>query len=477
MHRRSTEFPPRIAQPHGCKPSLDVRPVGSLDALACAQRLSDLPDLVLFDSAMRHPVLGRYSFVAADPFGRFVVRNGRASWNGEPQDRPPLATLQSLLNRYSQPTLANLPPFQGGAAGFISYDLRHALERLTPAAAALPCPDAVLPFYDVVLAFDHATSGAWLISTGWPEQDPEQRARRATARAEWFLERLDRPEGWGGRHALANSWASNFSANEYANAVCRVIDYILAGDIFQANIAQRFTAETADGFDALAFYRRLRTANPAPFAAFLHFGEIIIASSSPERFVKVEQGRVETRPIKGTAPRSSDPSRDRDLADALLASEKDRAENLMIVDLLRNDLSRVCRPHSVRTPRLCGLESYAAVHHLVSVVEGELEQGLTAIDLLAACFPGGSITGAPKIRAMEIITEIERLARQVYCGSIGYFGFDGTADTNIAIRTVMLNDRTAIFQAGGGITALSDPRSEYEETLAKAQRIFAAFEE
>ncbi|WP_244889850.1 aminodeoxychorismate synthase component I [Microvirga massiliensis] len=462
---------------HSCGLFIDISPLGGLDALVCVQRLRDLPDLVFLDSAMRHPVLGRYSFVAADPFSRFVVRNGCSTWNGEIQDEHPLATLQKLLNRYRQPTLAGLPPFQGGAAGFVSYDFRHLLEELTPATATLPCPDVVLPFYDVVLAFDHATREGWLISTGWPEQDPEQRARRAAVRAEWFLERLHRPESQGGRYTLASSWVSNFSADEYAEAVRQVIAYILAGDIFQANIAQRFIAETADSFDPLAFYERLRTTNPATFAAFLQFKEIAIASSSPERFVKVERGRVETRPIKGTAPRSSDPLRDRDLADALLGSEKDRAENLMIVDLLRNDLSRVCRPHSVRTPWLCELESYAAVHHLVSVVEGELKPGLTAVDLLAASFPGGSITGAPKIRAMEIITEIEQEARQVYCGSIGYFGFDGTADTNIAIRTVMLNGRTAVFQAGGGITALSDPRSEYEETLAKAQRIFAAFQE
>ncbi|WP_052954725.1 aminodeoxychorismate synthase component I [Microvirga vignae] len=450
--------------------------LGSLDAFTCAQTLSHLPDLLFLDSALRHPVLGRYSFVAADPFGRFVVRGGRALWNGDLLPQPPLSALRSLLDRYRQSRIDSLPPFQGGAAGYFAYDFRHTLERLTPAPTDVPCPEAVLPFYDIVVSFDHRSGDAWLLSTGWPEQDPDKRQKRAAARAQQFRRLL----GHGPRQLrdrrLASPWTSNFSASGYMKAVKAVIDSILAGDIFQANIAQRFTAQVSDEFDALAFYGQLRRVNPATFGAFLNFDESTIASSSPERFVKVDQGCVETRPIKGTAARSSDQQRDRDLAETLLRSDKDRAENLMIVDLLRNDLSRVCKPHTVRAPMLCSLESYAAVHHLVSVVEGQLHSGLTATDVIAACFPGGSITGAPKIRAMEIITRIERCARQVYCGSIGYFGFDGTADTNIAIRTIMLTDGSAVFHAGGGITALSDPRAEYEETLAKAQRIFAAFE-
>jgi para-aminobenzoate synthetase component 1 len=340
----------------------------------------------------------------------------------------------------------------------------------------MPCPDAVLHFFDVVLAFDHLEDRAWLISSGWPEPDPDRRARRAIERAEFFLDRLEGARTPPDRGSLpVTRWSSNFTKQSYAEAVRKVIGYILDGDIFQANIAQRFTASLPARFDPFDFYRVLRATNPATFGALLKFDGLTIASSSPERFFTVRGGQVETRPIKGTAKRSDDPATDLALAEELLASEKDRAENVMIVDLLRNDLSRVCRPHSVQVPVLCGLESYAAVHHLVSVVQGELAEGKTAVDLLAACFPGGSITGAPKIRAMEIITEIERYARQIYCGSIGYFGFDGSADLNIAIRTVMLRDHTATFQAGGGITALSDPVAEYEETLTKAQRIFAAF--
>ncbi|QRM32984.1 aminodeoxychorismate synthase component I [Microvirga sp. VF16] len=450
--------------------------LGSLDAFTCAQTLSHLPDLLFLDSALRHPGLGRYSFVAADPFGRFLVQGSRAFWNGAPLPQPPLSALRSLLDQYHQSRVDRLPPFQGGAAGYLAYDFRHTLERLTPAPVDVPCPEAVLPFYDVVVSFDHWSGDAWLLSTGWPEQDPDRRQKRAAARAQYFRRLLAHMPRYLRGFKLVSPWTSNFSASGYGEAVEAVIDAILAGDIFQANIAQRFTARVSDEFDALAFYGHLRRKNPAPFSAFLNFDESTIASSSPERFVKVDRGCVETRPIKGTTARSSDQRRDQNLAEALLRSDKDRAENLMIVDLLRNDLSRVCKPHTVRAPLLCGLESYAAVHHLVSVVEGQLDSGFTATDAMAACFPGGSITGAPKIRAMEIITQIEHCARQVYCGSIGYFGFDGTADTNIAIRTVMLKDRSAVFHAGSGITALSEPRAEYEETLTKAQCIFAAFE-
>ncbi|MPR08994.1 aminodeoxychorismate synthase component I [Microvirga tunisiensis] len=450
--------------------------LGSLDAFTCVQTLSHLPDVLFLDSALRHPGLGRYSFVAADPFGRFVVRGGRAFWNGDPLPQSPLSALRCLLDRYCQSRVDSLPPFQGGAAGYLAYDFRHTFERLTPAPADYPCPEAVLAFYDVVASFDHRSGDAWLVSTGWPEQDPDRRQKRAIARAQYFRGLLSHGPCPLRDCKLASRWTSNFSASGYGEAVKAVIESILAGDIFQANIAQRFIAHISNDFDALAFYRQLRRVNPATFGAFLDFDEMTIASSSPERFVKVDRGCVETRPIKGTASRSSDQQRDQNLAEALLCSEKDRAENLMIVDLLRNDLSRVCRPHTVRTPVLCDLESYAAVHHLVSAVEGQLHRGATATDVIAACFPGGSITGAPKIRAMEIITQIERCARQVYCGSIGYFGFDGTTDMNIAIRTVMLKDGSAVFHAGGGITALSDPQAEYQETLAKAQRLFAAFE-
>ncbi|WP_247384905.1 MULTISPECIES: aminodeoxychorismate synthase component I [unclassified Bradyrhizobium] len=271
-----------------------------------------------------------------------------------------------------------------------------------------------------------------------------------------------------------DAWKSNFSREAYISAVKRVVDFILAGDVFQVNIARRFSAKLPSSFDPLAFYRQLRSLNPAPFAALLRYGKLTVASSSPERFLKLHERQVETRPIKGTIRRSADFIEDQHLAEILIASEKDRAENTMIVDILRNDLSRVCTPDSIEVPSLCKLESYASVHHLVSIVTGEIAEHEDAVTLLRACFPGGSITGAPKVRSMEIITDIEGVAREIYCGAIGFVGFDGHMDTNIAIRTVVINDGLALFHAGCGITALSEPEAEYEEVLAKAQRIFDA---
>jgi para-aminobenzoate synthetase component 1 len=256
--------------------------------------------------------------------------------------------------------------------------------------------------------------------------------------------------------------------------VQRVIDYIFAGDIFQANLSQRFQAPMPADLSGFDLYRRLRAINPAPFAAMIKSEDVHIVSASPERFLTLRDGRVETCPIKGTRPRGATPEADRAFAAALLASEKDRAENVMIVDLLRNDLSRVCRDGTVEVPRLCELESFATVFHLVSTVTGILRPGLSAVDLLRACFPGGSITGAPKIRAMEIIAELEPTRRGPYCGSIGYVGFDGAMDSSIAIRTYAIKDGIVAFQAGGGIVADSRPADEYDETLAKARALIAA---
>ncbi|MGH7005989.1 MAG: aminodeoxychorismate synthase component I, partial [Alphaproteobacteria bacterium] len=340
--------------------------------------------------------------------------------------------------------------------------------------------DAAWHFYDVVLAFDHQSHEAWLVSSGLPEKSDPARRRRSDERAALVLQALDRKEteaASGSVRIARSSWRSNFSRQSYMQAVGKVVEYILDGDIFQANIAQRFVADLPDDFAPWLFYKALRQRNAATFAAFLDHGATIIASSSPERFLSLRGNSVETRPIKGTVARSPDAQEDAALAHVLLTSEKDRAENLMIVDLMRNDLSRVCRPHSVLTPTLCGLESYASVHHLVSVVTGQLAEGRALVDLIAAAFPGGSITGAPKLRAMEIITEIEKEARGVYCGSIGYIGFNGDFDSNIGIRTVSFRDGKAVFQAGGGITALSDPAAEYQETLDKAARIFSVVDE
>ena len=456
---------------------MHIRELSWIEPVTAMRFLSHRSHLTFLDSAAKHEVPGRYSYLACDPFGSYVITDGRTSYNGELLEGDPWEALRALIAAYRQHNRPDLPPFQGGVAGFFSYDLNRTLERLPPPAkSGQGVPQSILHFYDVVLAHDHRDQRCWIVSTGWPEQDATRRSKRAHHRADEFAALLACPRLTLNRFpATASSWHPSFSRDSYLAAVQNVIDLILAGDIFQANIAQRFSTRLSSSFDPLAFYCRLRVSNPAPFAALLRYGKLTIASSSPERFLRLDGQQVETRPIKGTIRRSTDPLQDRQRAQSLLASEKDRAENVMIVDLLRNDLSRVCAAHSVEVPVLCGLESYASVHHLVSVVTGTLRGDHDAVTLLRACFPGGSVTGAPKVRSMEIIADVEGVAREVYCGAIGFISFNGQMDTNIAIRTVTIDNDIAVFHAGGGITAMSEPSSEYEEMLAKAQRIFDAF--
>ena len=445
-----------------------------IDPIEAASRLVGLPGLCVLDSAMPHPGLGRYSYVAADPFGTFTARGTQAFWNGDLLPNEPLQALRDILALYRIDKLPGLPPIQGGAIGAFAYEFGWALENRMPPARSLG--DAIhLACHDVVLAFDHEARRCWLISSGFPVTEPARRAARARARLDAFTERLRCPPPLQLRGAPEIAWRPTQSRDAYGANVEKVKAYIRAGDIYQANIAQRFVASMPAGASAWDLYRVLRAANPAPFAAFLDCGSRQILSSSPELFLRAEGRAVETRPIKGTARRGADPAADRAAAQALLASRKDRAENVMIVDLLRNDLSRVCEPASVAVPRLCDLETYAGLHHLVSSVTGRLRDGIDALDLLAASFPGGSITGAPKLRAMEIIAEIEGVSRGVYCGSIGALGFDGDMALNIAIRTIVVDGGALELRVGGGITMLSEPDVEYEETLTKALRIFDAF--
>ena len=429
---------------------------------ALALRLKGERHLTLLESVMRQEHLGRYSFLACNPVSTLTVAGGETFRDGVQQAEAPLAILARLLAENRQTHIAGLPPFQGGLAGFISFDFGRSLEPGARLPAFDPiCPDLILHRYDTVAAFDHMQERAWIVA-----RDPA-----SADDLEVLLKRKPRPLGT----AAISGWQSNFTRDDYEAAIARTVEYILAGDIFQANITQMFSAEVPEGFDALAFYRALRQKNPATFAAYLDYGEIQIASSSPERLFRHDGHSVEARPIKGTRRRDADPSRDAALIAELTSSRKDRAENVMIVDLLRNDLSRVSKPGSVRVPVLCGLESYANVHHLVSVITSELRDDKTTGDLIAATFPGGSITGAPKIRAMEIIAEIEGAPRGVYCGSIGYLGFNGRSDLNIAIRTAQFSGGIGRVQGGGGITARSQPAAEYEESLIKIRRIMEAF--
>jgi para-aminobenzoate synthetase component 1 len=488
-------------------PPLVEELVPAPDPVRCCERLDGLPYRLLLDSAVADARLGRYSFLTADPVAVVRSKGGEVECldlvtrTRRTERGDPLSALRALVQPYSTSAVAGLPPFQGGMAGYVAYDWGLTLERLpAPRYDDLALPDIVMAVYDWVLAWDHASSQAWLISTGLPETTPSERAARAAMRAAAVKERIrqaparplppaplppasSHPRTFAPSHLVDPVWwpaslqlNSSFTRDAYLAAVERVREYIFAGDIFQANLSQRFEAPFHQ--PAWDFYRCLRERNAAPFAAYLDFPEAQIVSASPERFLRVDAaGHVETRPIKGTRPRGVGPEHDAALGQALAESAKDRAENLMIVDLMRNDLSRVCAPGTVRVSELFSLEHYATVHHLVSTVVGELGPGADAIDLLRASFPGGSITGAPKLRAMEVIAELEPSRRGVYCGSIGYWSLSGELDTSIAIRTALVQGSRIYFSAGGGIVADSDPEQEYLETLHKARAMIDALAE
>ncbi|MGH6945512.1 MAG: anthranilate synthase component I family protein, partial [Geminicoccaceae bacterium] len=368
-------------------PPVFAREIPWRDPLEAFGAFLELPGAVFLDSAQKGERLGRYSFVGTDPFLILKCKDGRIELDERTFTGDPFALLARLLERFPLRSAPDLPPFLGGAAGYFGYDLCHHLELLpAPGQDDMGFPDLALGFYDTVLAFDLHTERAWILSSGYPETSPEAQMARRKARSEQFFARLERaaPLTALQEGPLEVPIRSNFTRKAYEDAVRRVIDYILAGDIFQANVSQRFMAELPDGVAPFDLYRRVRARNPAPFAAYLDLADAVIASASPERFLKLAQGRVETRPIKGTRPRGATPAEDAAQASALLASEKDRAENLMIVDLLRNDLSRVCRDHTVLTPELLALESFATVHHLVSTVTGELRPEHGPVDLLRA---------------------------------------------------------------------------------------------
>jgi len=428
---------------------------------------------LLLDSALLEGARGRYSYICVAPYQTLLARDGELFLDGCALSGDPFARLEELLARTILPHLSGLPPFQGGAAGFLGYELGRFLEKFPVTGVDdMHLPDLALGFYDQIIAFDAVARRAWIIARDVGAKDgPQRLARLRTAITAARAAPLAPVQA---AHVHA-SWTVNFSRTAYEKTIQRVKDYILEGDIFQANIAQRFAIALDGDFNRFDFYRRLREVNAAPFAAFMQMGGFALASASPESFIKLSGAKVETRPVKGTRPRGPTPQQDQALAQELISSEKDRAENVMIVDLLRNDLSRVCQDGSIAVPALCDLESYASVHHLVSVVTGDLRPGLGPVDVLRAAFPGGSITGAPKIRAMEVIAELEPHRRGPYCGSMGYIGFDASMMMNIAIRTVAMNAQQAVFHAGGGIVTDSEPAAEYAECLAKARAIFTAF--
>jgi len=434
------------------------------------------PWAMLLDShaGQAHP-MARFDIVVADPACTLVTRGGitEIERHGDPSQAPaldlaqgdPFLLLRRELRRHGcadAATCADLP-FAGGALGYLGYDLARRIERLPSIAEDdRNWPQLAMGIYRWAALTDHAARRSVLAVA-----DPEALGPEAIDRLRGLFSSAPAAvEGSVHGAARIEGIVSNMTEAGYRERFDRIARYIRDGHVYQVNLAQRFSADY-DG-DPLALYRRLRERSSGPCSAFLDlpFGQVL--SVSPERFLQVRAGRVETRPIKGTRPREADPVADAAAIAALSASAKDRAENVMIVDLLRNDLGRCCRTGSVSVPRLFAVESFASVHHLVSTVTGALDESRDVLDLVRGAFPGGSITGAPKLRAMQIIEELEPHRRGVYCGSIGYVGFDGAADLNIAIRTAMLRDGRVDFWAGGGIVADSDAGLEYAETLAKA---------
>jgi para-aminobenzoate synthetase component 1 len=458
------------------------------------ERLHGEPGIILFRSSLFESPQARYSFVLARPFltfRSFGARceleqfNSRKVFYGDPWQ-----LLDSLLSRYELLEHLDLPFPLGGCFGYWGYELKNFVEPKLRRRALndLELPDCCLGFYDSLVVFDHRLARTWIISTGLAA-DGSRTSRRAQQQLAVWQSRVGISQLIGStaneglkrtatgcrlHPAEAAALVSTLTKADFLGRVERALAYIRAGDIYQVNLSQRMrTSCTLSGWE---LFQRLNAVSPAPFAAFLDAGEFQLASSSPELFLRLSGSHLQTHPIKGTRPRAADTTRDAQLAYELQTSPKELAELVMITDLLRNDLGKVCEYGSVQVPDLARLERFPQVQHLVSTVEGRLRRGLTHLNALAACFPGGSITGAPKFRAMEIIDELEPTARGPYTGALGYLGFNRESQLSIVIRTAILHQKRAYFQVGAGIVADSDPAAEYAETLAKAQGFLAALQ-
>jgi len=497
------------------------------------ENLRGQPGIVLLRTAQFDLPSARYSLVAANPFLTFRSFGSRCEISGyqsstnihQLQFGNPWHLLDALMARYELLDEIDLPFPLGGAFGYWGYDLKNFTEPKLPRRAVndLELPDCHVGFYDSLVVFDHQLGAVSVVSTGL-DADGSRSEKRAGERLEFWKGQLTQtltpalslseregentfqclenpntagsretreqvPPLLGERAGVREDVTSNFKKPDFISAVERAQRYIRSGDIYQVNLSHRLTANLV-GVQALAcspgtlkrelqrpgweLFQTLGAVSPAPFSAFLDCGDFEIASSSPEQFLRLSGPHIVTRPIKGTRPRDADPARDAQLACELQASSKEMAELVMITDLLRNDLGRVCEYGSVRVPALARLEKFAQVQHLVSTVEGRLRDDVTHFAAFASCFPGGSITGAPKFRAMEVIDELEPISRGPYCGAIGYLGFNRESQLNIAIRTAVIKDGLAHFNVGAGIVADSDPAAEYEETLAKARGFLAA---
>jgi para-aminobenzoate synthetase component 1 len=437
--------------------------------------VADLPYAMLLDSAASDHVNSRYDILVCQPLATLEAFGRSCVWQieGKPfqAEQDPfslLKTLQSQLLPDVPPEACTLP-FCGGALGYIGYDAGRTIEPMPQLAKHdIALPDLAFGFYHWALVLDKHQQQLWYVDCRGQAMQQWQFQQR------WFLDRkliigqkakAEQEQAF----SLRSSWQANLTKTEYFDRFAQIQQYLQSGDCYQINLAQRFSAHYQG--DEWCAYLALREANAAPFSAFLRLEQGVVLSISPERFLELKQRIVETKPIKGTKPRFADPTLDQQSAQALHLSPKDRAENVMIVDLLRNDLGKVCKTGSVKVPSLFSIESFPAVHHLVSTITGELADQYQAADLWKAAFPGGSITGAPKIRAMQIIEELEPCRRSVYCGAIGYISQHGHMDTNIAIRTLVCANHHIHCWAGGGIVADSDAASEYQETFDKVARI------
>lgn len=445
----------------------------ALDSFGIFTAFKDGPYAFFLDSGMNKGGLGRYSFIGNNPFKIFKAKNGKLSWiekeHTKEENGNPFKALKELYHQYHHPYHSFLP-FIGGMVGFFGYDLCHHIEKFNPTTIDdVEIPDLYLGFYDGAVVIDHEAEKVYITDAGVRE-GAEERVRHLHEIIKEF-EKNPKPVNPQFKEEPV-SFEQNLTKDQYKKAINDVKAYIQAGDIYQANMTRRFKAPLRD--EPIELYKKLRDINPAPFASFIDFGEGHIVSSSPERFISLRKGIIETRPIKGTCPRGKNEEEDKAHYEALLRSEKDRSELLMIVDLERNDLSKIAKVGTVEVPELFVIEKYATVFHLVATVRAELEENKDPIDCLMATFPGGSITGAPKIRAMEVIDELEPTQRNIYTGSIGYIGFNGEMDLNIVIRTIVCKENTAYFQVGGGIVWDSDAESEYQESMDKAKALMEA---
>ncbi|MEZ8013099.1 MULTISPECIES: aminodeoxychorismate synthase component I [Vibrio] len=434
--------------------------------------IESVPWAMLLRSASESHVDSRYDILVAQPIATFETIGVKTTVNVNETCEVSESDPFELLDQYQQqllPAISEHPelPFVGGALGYFSYDLGRRVEALPSLAKRdISAPDMAVGLYEWAVIVDHKLKAAFLvgqnIDTHWDwltqQQSPSQQAEQA-----------EQAERTHQKFGLTTPWQSNMTEQSYANKFDSVQEYLLSGDCYQINLAQRFNAQY-QGSEWLA-YEKLEKYNSAPFSGFIRLAGCTILSVSPERFLELNSGTIETKPIKGTRPRSENSMIDDANAQDLLNAEKDQAENLMIVDLLRNDIGRVAKPGSVHVPKLFDIESFPAVHHLVSTIRAELDVHHSAHDLLRACFPGGSITGAPKVRAMQIIEELEPHRRSAYCGSIGYISRNGRMDTSITIRTLVAENNTLYAWAGGGVVFDSDCTSEYQETLDKLSRI------